>query len=67
MKLEFQTEVVHLYVYLQMASLQEVQLVSGTFRLITQRLRHRVPLKNDKNKKAKKKTERCSRQSPIKC
>ena len=38
----------HLSVYLQMASLQEVQLVSGTFRLITQRLRHRAPLEKKK-------------------
>ena len=58
MRLEFQTKLVHLYVYLQMGSLQEVQWVSGTFRLITQRLRHRVPLKKDKNKKAKKKKNR---------
>ena len=57
MRLEFQTKLVHLYVYLQMGSLQEVQLVSGTFRLITQRLRHRVPLKKDNKRKSQKKKQ----------
>ena len=65
MRPEFQTKLVHLYVYLQMGSLQEVQSVSGTFRLITQRLRHRVPLKKDKNKKAKKKKKQSDIQGKV--